>query len=128
MTLDALPEWLRIMRFSRVVGKDKSEGSAREYYSARCEIDYSDSNLQRMLSAFYRDVDDGGRNDMIKKQHTSSPAAPYPYTDCTPFRKFHFENLVSEYSLRKFQIGNLVSEILIRNNSRSVKTCVGAVD
>ena len=72
MTLDALPEWLRIMRFSRVVGKDKSEGSAREYYSARCEIDYSDSNLQRMLSAFYRDVDDGGRNDMIKKQHTSS--------------------------------------------------------
>ena len=38
-----------------------------------------------------------------------------PPDNCTPFRKFHFENLVSEFSLRKFQIVNLVSEIFIRD-------------
>ena len=37
-----------------------------------------------------------------------------PHTGWFPRRKFHFENLVSEFSLRKFQIGNLVSEIFIR--------------
>ena len=44
---------------------------------------------------------------------------PWSYTvhcGCTPFRKFNFENLLSEFSLRNFQIGNLVSEIFIRNS------------